>query len=224
MNTGGPAFPVPDSHQFNGHPGMTLLDWMAGNEELSDWDIEGAIIPDKLAKHFGGDMPKGGWSENPVAAFERDARIRAGMKYTRASAMLAEKARREADHSGDANKMVPDPFAETTLRRLTADVLPTGIKDAANDQLPSWCAEQVRARVNALEASNRELMEALESLDVWGGELDGNLCPPDSNCSCHISPPCNDCVDFAGQREAKQRWEDAKNRARAAIAKVKGVA
>lgn len=167
MNTGGPAFPVPDSHQFNGHPGMTLLDWMAGNEELSDWDIEGAIIPDKLAKHFGGDMPKGGWSENPVAAFERDARIRAGMKYTRASAMLAEKARREADHSGDANKMVPDPFAETTLRRLTADVLPTGIKDAANDQLPSWCAEQVRARVNALEASNRELVKFAERIAAF---------------------------------------------------------
>lgn len=26
--------------------------------------------------------------------------------------------------------------------------------------------------------------------------------PPDANCSCHISPPCNDCVDYAGAREA----------------------
>ena len=24
---------------------------------------------------------------------------------------------------------------------------------------------------------------------------------PDRNCSCHISPPCNDCVDFSWTRE-----------------------
>ncbi len=201
MNTGGPAFPHSWEDRQDGQTeivhGLTILDWMAGQ----------ALV---------------GLMADPAVTAGHE--VVAKVSYGIASAMLTEKARREADHSGDANKMVPDPFAETTLRRLTADVLPTGIKDAANDQLPSWCAEQVRARVNALEASNRELMEALESLDVWGGELDGNLCPPDSNCSCHISPPCNDCVDFAGQREAKQRWEDAKNRARAAIAKVKGVA
>lgn len=224
MNTGGPAFPVPDSHQFNGHPGMTLRDWLAGQETLSDFDHPETCVAPTLTTALAGAGPEKSSKEDPLAWAVWEATWRAKLRYIRADAMLAEKARREADHSGDANKMVPDPFAETTLRRLTADVLPTGIKDAANDQLPSWCAEQVRARVNALEASNRELMEALESLDVWGGELDGNLCPPDSNCSCHISPPCNDCVDFAGQREAKQRWEDAKNRARAAIAKVKGVA
>jgi hypothetical protein len=26
--------------------------------------------------------------------------------------------------------------------------------------------------------------------------------PPEANCSCHISPPCNDCVDYSGEREA----------------------
>lgn len=26
--------------------------------------------------------------------------------------------------------------------------------------------------------------------------------PPEPNCSCHISPPCNDCVENAGVREA----------------------
>ena len=92
---------------------MTLLDWMAGQETLADWDNPDAIIPKELAQHFGGDMPEGGWSKNPIAAFERDARVRAGMRYTRASAMLAEKARREAvvqessttDHSPDSGKV-----------------------------------------------------------------------------------------------------------------------
>lgn len=26
--------------------------------------------------------------------------------------------------------------------------------------------------------------------------------PPESNCSCHISPPCSDCVEWSGLREA----------------------
>lgn len=25
--------------------------------------------------------------------------------------------------------------------------------------------------------------------------------PPERNCSCHISPPCSDCVDYGGLRE-----------------------
>ncbi len=26
--------------------------------------------------------------------------------------------------------------------------------------------------------------------------------PPESNCSCHINPPCNDCVNWSGLRSA----------------------
>jgi hypothetical protein len=26
--------------------------------------------------------------------------------------------------------------------------------------------------------------------------------PPDRNCFCHLSPPCNDCVEYAGLRDA----------------------
>jgi hypothetical protein len=28
---------------------------------------------------------------------------------------------------------------------------------------------------------------------------------PDKNCSCHISPPCNDCVTYSHQRELAER-------------------
>lgn len=28
---------------------------------------------------------------------------------------------------------------------------------------------------------------------------------PDRNCSCHISPPCSDCVDWSWLREVKER-------------------
>lgn len=80
------------------------------------------------------------------------------------------------------------------------------------------------AKVAELQAANKELVEALDSLEVWGDELGANVNPPSRNCSCHINPPCNDCVDFTGQREAKQGWEDAKNKARAILAKHKGAA
>ena len=72
MNTGGQAFPGP--HWSEGETGMTLLDWMAGQALagiLADPGSDGE--PEEFA----------------TAA------------YNIASAMLAEKARREADHSDD---------------------------------------------------------------------------------------------------------------------------
>ena len=60
-----------------------------------------------------------------------------------------------------------------------------------------------------LIAAAPDLLEALESV------MDTIEWPPDSNCSCHISPPCNDCVNYAGLREAIAE-------AKAAIAKAKG--
>lgn len=32
--------------------------------------------------------------------------------------------------------------------------------------------------------------------------LDTMQHPPEQNCSCHISAPCSDCVEYAGLREA----------------------
>lgn len=111
--------------------------------------------------------------------------------YDIAEAMLAEKARRESvvqessttDHFRDAAKMIPDPFAEDTLRRLAADVLPADIKDAANEERLTWCAEQVRARVNTLEALNRELVEAcLRSADLITCPGSDSLAQFESDC------------------------------------------
>lgn len=85
MNTGGPAFPhgpLGDSiqhedgrisHQWQGSAGMDLLDWMAGQA---------------LA----------GLCANPEYAGVGDL---TNCAYDYASAMLSEKARREADHSED---------------------------------------------------------------------------------------------------------------------------
>ena len=33
--------------------------------------------------------------------------------------------------------------------------------------------------------------------------------PPDRNCSCHISPPCHDCIEYGGLREAIEEAQAA---------------
>lgn len=118
--SGGPAFPVAfvqgsDPHgadASSGNEGMTMLDWFAGQE-----DIGGEEIGWQICEHYAGTRPTGNWKTNPVEWHQWESRWRAGVKYTRASAMLTEKRRREAtgkeflqvqDHSGDANKMVQD--------------------------------------------------------------------------------------------------------------------
>ena len=46
-------------------------------------------------------------------------------------------------------------------------------------------------------ASLLELIEELTDYALAG--------VPDKNCSCHISPPCFDCCNFAHQRELAER-------------------
>ena len=122
MNTGGQAFPGP--HWSEGETGMTLLDWMAGqalNGSLASQNPESHWAFSKLQDETTDDIAKRGIAR---------------LCYDIASAMLAEKARREADHSGDANKMVPDHSPDA-------------------------------GKMAALEAANRELVEALSTMEMW---------------------------------------------------------
>jgi len=109
MNTGGPAFPIHGTGMFHepitNTQGMTLLDWMAGQA-----------------------------LEKASKGVERTAEDIAKRAYYIASAMLAEKARREADHSKD--------------------------KPGKVDHSPD------AGKMAALEASNRELVEALKSCEA----------------------------------------------------------
>lgn len=66
-----------------------------------------------------------------------------------------------------------------------------------------------RDDVARIAKQRNELLAALELM------LERIAEPPQSNCSCHLSPPCADCIDFGGEREA---FEEAK----AVIASVKG--
>lgn len=77
------------------------------------------------------------------------------------------------------------------------------------------------SREASLEAALERLLEVTEH-------------PPARNCSCHLAPPCSDCVDWGGLREAIADAEtamampkdpitpDQVKRAAAAIANARG--
>lgn len=54
------------------------------------------------------------------------------------------------------------------------------------------------------------ILQKLQSLENAGESLSDILkeqVPPD-NCSCHISPPCSNCVEFRHIRKALTEWND----------------
>lgn len=59
-----------------------------------------------------------------------------------------------------------------------------------------WTTDAIAERLQKAEKQRDNLLAALELL------LERMDLPPDQNCSCHISPPCNDCADYGGIREA----------------------
>lgn len=68
--------------------------------------------------------------------------------------------------------------------------------DAVADDVIVACAEHKQREIDELAAQVETYAVALSTF------MEVVEMPPDRNCSCHISPPCNDCVDYAGLREA----------------------
>ena len=60
----------------------------------------------------------------------------------------------------------------------------------------------------------KQALEALRDL------LDQAEPPPDKNCSCHIAPPCSDCVNYSGLRYAIKQANDSITSLRQAIAEA----
>lgn len=83
------------------------------------------------------------------------------------------------------------------------------------DQLQQLVDAQVQDIGNGMALLHRMKVERDKLLYALQMMLERIPEPPEANCSCHLSPPCNDCIEYGGEREA---FESAKE----AIAAVKG--
>ena len=90
-------------------------------------------------------------------------------------------------------------------------------KAAANSLANMLAHEEVLRRINELHSECDAYMSAATAwkmyagrLEADGDDIDSLLEAPDSNCSCHISPPCSDCVDYGDIREMKANWTATK--------------
>ena len=92
----------------------------------------------------------------------------------------------------------PESIANT--RRIAASL--NALEDEDTSMLEAIVREGTTVRKRHNEATTRLLVQR----EMLRGALELMLerCPepPEPNCSCHLSPPCNDCVDHAGEREA----------------------
>jgi hypothetical protein len=80
------------------------------------------------------------------------------------------------------------------------------IKDRITRDNPYWSASygdvcSLVDREIALRDENEQLKKGIASAQSAIEVLMEYVHTPEANCRCHISPPCNDCVDYGKQRE-----------------------
>lgn len=99
IDDGGPAFPIPASESNYYQEGMSLRDWLAGQEQISD---ESYSWPE-LCIALAGPCPKWGRDANPLEWFAWENKWKAAVRYARADAMLAARSNRAASSCGTEN-------------------------------------------------------------------------------------------------------------------------
>ena len=97
IDDGGPAFPVPVEFDpngqliFHGSFGMSLRDWLAGQEKIDTAEDFGWEACEALA----GPRPTGDWHTNPLGWLRWEASWKAAVRYARADAMITARNRRD---------------------------------------------------------------------------------------------------------------------------------
>ncbi|NDI85041.1 hypothetical protein [Undibacterium crateris] len=80
------------------------------------------------------------------------------------------------------------------------------VKDRISSDNPYWSASygdicNAVDREIALRNENQQLKSVIDSARSAIEVLLDYASPPEANCSCHISPTCNDCINYGKQRE-----------------------
>lgn len=83
--------------------------------------------------------------------------------------------------------------------RCEDDAIFAGYDRCSIGPLCEDCYDDIRRGViesDSTLSAARELLDAVAMFIEFAEE------PPDRNCSCHIDPPCGDCVEYGGIRKA----------------------
>lgn len=103
-------------------------------------------------------------------------------------------------------------------RTVVSTVAPAGTEDGHTGHSDPKSVEYYGGNLIAESIWNpadaRVLATAPSMLDLLEEFVD-NTYIPDANCSCHLAPPCNDCVEHGHMREIMSN-------AKALIAQVRG--
>lgn len=94
-----------------------------------------------------------------------------------------------------------DPAAEIQAMRDARNKLRVAMR-RRDKTLPTIA--EISDRISRLYAENEALRDAIKEASIALDLADDEIDPPDTNCSCHINPPCNDCVDHSQARETKE--------------------
>lgn len=117
------------------------------------------------------------------------------------------------------NKHIPGPWTLGTPETEDHQPTPNGTwidinaKGHAGIARVVWRMEDDE-RSPRMEANARVMVAAPSMMDLLE-EFVENVYVPDANCSCHLAPPCSDCVEHGHIREILSN-------AKALIAEVKG--
>lgn len=101
-NDGGPAFPSAPivgatDIRNEQRDGLSLRDYLAAAESVREWDNPDAAPSKNMCEALAGrPMPESGWGGDVLAMLRFEAEWRAALKYLRADAMIAERAKEKS--------------------------------------------------------------------------------------------------------------------------------
>ena len=93
---------------------------------------------------------------------------------------------------------------ETVCMECGSEIYPPR---ATSPSAQSKACKEIAALRRQVEERETTIGAILESSEALMEYVDR---PPERNCSCHISPPCSDCVENSHLRGAFERLDDAR--------------
>lgn len=109
------------------------------------------------------------------------------------------------DTDPDVRRMNADQCRDVLLREILLGWSPSDLVEAKIPGVVEMAQdlEGLRTTLSRVEAERDGLRARVDlAEEIIQDLLDRMLLPPpDPNCTCHASPPCNDCVEYAGIRE-----------------------